>query len=102
MEKTLSWTDKDKTRPKTASTSPQIDTKNGIRLQGFPDSTNTDSRESYEDDLMKVNPVFNYVNVDCELDNIRRVGNYSPENARTMIVNVRSKHFCRQILLSVH
>ena len=66
----------------------------------MPKSRKADSRERYENDLMEMKSVFNYVNVDWEVEIKRR--NYSPEKVRTMIVEVPNKHFRRQILLSVH
>ena len=50
---------------------------------------------------MEVKSVFDYLNIDCEVDNIKRVGTYSLEKARNKIVIPPNERLGKQFVLLV-
>ena len=78
----------------------------GIRIRGLPESKALTPRARHENDMEEVNKVFGFLNVDCEISDLRRLGSYEEAKTsgknRTIIVDLANPWQKRIIFLSLY
>ena len=74
----------------------------GVRFRGIPESSGKTARERYDEDVLKVKEILAHMDIDCPMDDVKRVGTYENEKTRTIIAKFSSEHHRRLVLLSAH
>ena len=74
----------------------------GVSFRGIPESSGKTAREPYDEDVRKVKEILAHMDIDCSMDDVKRVGTYKNEKTRTIIAKFTSEHHRRFVLLSAH
>ena len=75
---------------------------NRLRFRGIPESFEKTARERYDEDVQKVKEILAHMDIDCPMDDVKRVGTCENEKTRTIKANFSSEHHRRLVLLSAH
>ena len=95
------FAEKVKEKPTKATTTPKKENYDGIRLRGIPERNGSSARERLEKDLDEVQKIVNFLEIDCMIEDAKRVGNYDQSKTRTLVVKLVNEHHRRLTLLSV-
>ena len=82
---------------KTTNTAKEFD---GIRIRGLQESDAEGARERNEKDMSEVKAMLNFLEIDCEITELRRIGQQGNRN-RTLVFKVANRWHRSLILLSV-
>ena len=73
----------------------------GIRFRGTPELNSKSTRDRYEHDLKEVKAIMKNLKVFCNITDIKRLGKFSENKHRTLVVKIDSDYAKRLILLSL-
>ena len=73
----------------------------GIRFRGIPELNSKSTRDRYEHDLKEVKAIMKHLKVFCNVTDIKRLGKFSENKHRTLVVKIDSDYGNRLILLSL-
>ena len=79
----------------------KVETPEGIRIRGVPESTSKLARERTEHDIKEISDLITFLSIECEITEIKRIGPYQEGKARTIVFTVANKFHRRLILLSI-
>ena len=94
------FAEKVKEKPTKATTTPKKESYDGIRLLAIPEPNGSSARERLEKDLDEVKKLVDFLEIDCVIEDAKRVGNYDQSKTRTLVVKLVNEHHRRLILLS--
>ena len=83
---------------KTTNTAKEFD---GIRIRGLQENDAESARERNERDMSGVKAMLNFLEIDCEITELRRIGQQQVNRNRTLAFKVANKWHRNLILLSV-
>ena len=73
----------------------------GIRFRGTPELNSKSTRDRYEHDLKELKAIKKHLKVFCNITDIKRLGKFSENKHRTLVVKIDSDYAKRLILLSL-
>ena len=73
----------------------------GIRFRGIPELNSKSTRDRYEHELKEVKAIIKHLKVFCNVTDFKRLGKFSENKHRTLVVKIDSDYAKRLILLSL-
>ena len=74
----------------------------GIRLRGIPEMDSENARERLEDDTAQVADILSFLQIECPITDLKRIGPFDKDKTRTIVIKLANEHQKRLVLLSAH